>query len=108
MITSSPARSGLSGQAAQHDSYVTSRLNDRAACWTHWRPPGFAERGRHPTGRRATGVSLTAKGRRKDGNPGQGVPRRLNRVLEGISDQDPAAFVSVACTVMDRIRTINC
>jgi len=31
-----------------------------------------------------------------------------NRLLEGISDQDPAAFVSVACTVMDQIRTIDC
>ena len=30
-----------------------------------------------------------------------------NRVLEGISDQELAASVSVGCTVTDRIRTVD-
>jgi DNA-binding MarR family transcriptional regulator len=69
---------------------------------------GFAERGRHPTDRRATLVSLTAKGVATMTALTAEYQDGYNWLFEGVCAEDLAAFVSVACTVMDRIRTIDC
>lgn len=69
---------------------------------------GFAERGRHPTDRRATLVSLTAKGVETMTALTDEYHDGYNWLFEGIPAEDLAAFVSVACTVMDRIRAIEC
>jgi DNA-binding MarR family transcriptional regulator len=69
---------------------------------------GFASRGRHPTDRRATLVSLTAKGIETMTALSKEYQDGYNWLFEGVSAEDLAAFVSVACTVMDRIRTIEC
>ncbi|TMR00195.1 MarR family transcriptional regulator [Actinomadura soli] len=69
---------------------------------------GFAERGRHPTDRRAVLVSLTGKGTETMTALTQEYQDGYNWLFEGVSPQDLTAFVSVACTVMDRIRSIEC
>src|SRR5688572_15198682 len=69
---------------------------------------GFAERGRHPTDRRATLVSLTGKGRQTMTALTQEFRSGYLFLFDGISAGDLEAFVSVACTVMDRIRSIDC
>jgi DNA-binding MarR family transcriptional regulator len=69
---------------------------------------GFAERGRHPTDRRAALVSLTAKGTETMTALTEEYQNGYNWLFEGIRAEDLAAFVSVACTVMDRLRTIEC
>lgn len=69
---------------------------------------GFAERGRHPTDRRATLVSLTAKGLETMIALTEEYQDGYKWLFEGISADNLAVFISVACTVMDRIRTIDC
>jgi DNA-binding MarR family transcriptional regulator len=69
---------------------------------------GFAERGRHPTDRRATLVSLTGKGVETMTALAEEYQDGYNWLFEGVSAEDLAAFVSVSCAVMDRIRSIDC
>lgn len=69
---------------------------------------GFAERGRHPTDRRATLVSLTGKGVETMTGLTHEFQDGYMWLFDGVPAQDLAAFVSVACSVMDRIRSIEC
>lgn len=69
---------------------------------------GFAARGPHPTDRRATLVTLTAKGAKTMTALTEEYQSGYSYLFEGVSAENLAAFVSVACTVMDRIRTIEC
>jgi DNA-binding MarR family transcriptional regulator len=69
---------------------------------------GFAERGRHPTDRRATLVSLTGKGVETMTALTDDYQDGYTWLFDGIPPEDLTAFVSVACVVMDRIRTIEC
>ncbi|REF00506.1 MarR family winged helix-turn-helix transcriptional regulator [Thermomonospora umbrina] len=69
---------------------------------------GFAERGRHPTDRRATLVSLTSKGVETMTGLTEEYRAGYDWLFEGVSADDLEAFESVACTVMDRIRSLDC
>jgi DNA-binding MarR family transcriptional regulator len=69
---------------------------------------GFAERGRHPTDRRATLVALSGKGVETMTGLTAEYRDGSSWLFEGVSAKDLGAFVSVACTVMDRIRSIEC
>jgi DNA-binding MarR family transcriptional regulator len=69
---------------------------------------GFAERGRHPTDRRATLVSLTGKGAETMAGLTHEFQDGYLWLFGDIPAEDLATFVSVACTVMDRIRSIEC
>ncbi|WP_207935814.1 MarR family transcriptional regulator [Actinomadura sp. KC216] len=69
---------------------------------------GFAERGRHPTDRRAVLVALTAQGTETMDGLASEYEDGYNWLFDGVSAEDLAGFVSVACTVMDRIRSIEC
>ncbi|GAA2637279.1 MarR family transcriptional regulator [Actinomadura fulvescens] len=69
---------------------------------------GFAERGRHPTDRRATLVSLTAKGVETMTGLTEEYRAGYDFLFDGVPAADLESFVSVACTVMDRIRSIEC
>jgi DNA-binding MarR family transcriptional regulator len=69
---------------------------------------GFAERGRHPTDRRATLVALTGQGTETMTGLSQEYQDGYNWLFDGVSAEDLTTFVTVACTVMDRIRSIEC
>lgn len=53
-------------------------------------------------------VSLTAKGIETMTDLSAEYQDGYSWLFEGVSAEDLAAFVPVACTVMDRIRTIDC
>jgi DNA-binding MarR family transcriptional regulator len=65
---------------------------------------GLAARGRHPTDRRASLVSLTDRGTEIMAGLADEYQAGSSFLLAGVAPQDLAAFVHVACVVMDRIR----
>ncbi|MEO5876292.1 MAG: MarR family transcriptional regulator [Streptosporangiaceae bacterium] len=69
---------------------------------------GFAARGKHPTDRRATLVALTAKGAETMTALSEEYRVGYTWLFDEIPAEDITAFISVACTVMDRIRSIEC
>ncbi len=69
---------------------------------------GFAERGRHPTDRRASLVRLTGKGTETMAGLVEEYRAGYDWLFDGVPAEHLEAFVSVACTVMDRMRSMDC
>lgn len=69
---------------------------------------GFAARGRHPTDRRATLVSLTDKGAKTMGGLTGEYQEGAGWLFAGIPADDLTAFQSVTALVIARIREADC